>query len=118
MEATGGSLYSSIGDGGFGSYFDGYYGSGTTFLTNSNYIIASISDDGITAELRQNGVSIRQDSDGGGFYSRSAAYIGNDGTTVQPANVYISEIIVYDRVLTTPERQQVEAYLNSKYQIY
>jgi hypothetical protein len=30
----------------------------------------------------------------------------------------VAEVIVYNRVLTTPERQQVEAYLNSKYQIY
>jgi len=30
----------------------------------------------------------------------------------------IAEIIVYDRALTTPERQQVEAYLNEKYAIY
>ena len=30
----------------------------------------------------------------------------------------IAEIVIYSRVLTTPERQQVEAYLNSKYQIY
>jgi len=30
----------------------------------------------------------------------------------------VAEIIAYNRVLTTPERQQVEAYLNSKYQIY
>ena len=30
----------------------------------------------------------------------------------------VAEVIVYNRVLTTQERQQVEAYLNSKYQIY
>jgi hypothetical protein len=30
----------------------------------------------------------------------------------------IAEAITYNRVLTTPERQQVEQYLNSKYQIY
>jgi hypothetical protein len=30
----------------------------------------------------------------------------------------VAEVIVYNRVLTTPERQQVEAYLNSKYEIY
>ena len=30
----------------------------------------------------------------------------------------VAEVIVYNRVLTTPERQQVEAYLNSKYAIY
>jgi hypothetical protein len=30
----------------------------------------------------------------------------------------VAEVIVYNRVLTTPERQQVEAYLNQKYAIY
>jgi hypothetical protein len=30
----------------------------------------------------------------------------------------VAEIIAYNRVLTTPERQQVEAYLNDKYEIY
>jgi len=30
----------------------------------------------------------------------------------------VAEVIVYNRVLTTIERQQVEAYLNQKYQIY
>jgi hypothetical protein len=30
----------------------------------------------------------------------------------------VAEVIVYNRVLTTPERQQVEAYLNAKYAIY
>ena len=30
----------------------------------------------------------------------------------------MAEIVVYDRVLTTPERQKVEAYLNEKYAIY
>ena len=30
----------------------------------------------------------------------------------------VAEVIVYNRVLTTQERQQVEAYLNSKYAIY
>lgn len=30
----------------------------------------------------------------------------------------IAEIIIYNRAVTTPERQQVEAYLNTKYAIY
>jgi len=30
----------------------------------------------------------------------------------------IAEIIMYNRAVTTPERQQVEAYLNTKYAIY
>ena len=54
--------------------------------------------------------------------------IGGDVTTLyigkQTANgTYslkgkVAEVIVYNRVLTTEEHQQVEAYLNSKYQIY
>ena len=54
--------------------------------------------------------------------------VGGDDTTLyigkQTANgTYqlkgkVAEVIVYNRVLTTQERQQVEAYLNSKYQIY
>jgi len=30
----------------------------------------------------------------------------------------MAEIVVYNRVLTNTERQQVEAYLNAKYAIY
>jgi hypothetical protein len=30
----------------------------------------------------------------------------------------VAEVVVYSRVLTTQERQQVEAYLNTKYAIY
>jgi hypothetical protein len=54
--------------------------------------------------------------------------VGGDDTTLyigkQTANgTYslkgkVAEVIVYNRVLTTEERQQVEAYLNQKYAIY
>jgi len=47
---------------------------------------------------------------------------GDDSTPRAPSNGgfsgYISEIIFYNREVTTPERQQVEAYLNTKYAIY
>ena len=33
-------------------------------------------------------------------------------------NGKVAEVVIYNRVLTTPERQQVEAYLNTKYAIY
>ena len=48
-------------------------------------------------------------------------YIGadyGDGEFTYFYNGYISEIIIYNRAVTTPERQQVEAYLNTKYAIY
>jgi hypothetical protein len=34
------------------------------------------------------------------------------------AEMYLAEFIIYNRRLTTPERQQVETYLNTKYAIY
>jgi hypothetical protein len=46
---------------------------------------------------------------GGGYY---------DGGPADFWNGYIAEVIIYNRVLTTIERQQVEAYLNTKYAIY
>ena len=44
------------------------------------------------------------------------SYIGGSGPYSSPYK--IGEVIIYNRVLTTPERQQVEAYLNAKYAIY
>ena len=118
FECTGGSLYSAISDTEWGSYFNGGYSSNDSLAVNTPAIIATLSDDGETFEYRKDGVSILNTDSGNGFYTRSAAYLGNDGSAGQPANVYISEIIVYDRVLTISECQEVEAYLNDKYQIY
>jgi hypothetical protein len=54
--------------------------------------------------------------------------IGGDNTTLYigkqtangtfPLKGKVAEVIVYNRVLTTSERQKVEAYLNAKYAIY
>jgi Concanavalin A-like lectin/glucanases superfamily len=41
-------------------------------------------------------------------------WVGDERTTTE---LQMAEIVVYDRVLTTPERQQVEAYLMEKYAI-
>jgi len=96
------------------------YDEGFTYSDGSNYILEFISN---------------QSS---GFYSvfRNATLEGSEaiGTTADSdvigiriagqqdperyGNIKMAEIVVYDRVLTTPERQQVEAYLNAKYQIY
>jgi len=43
------------------------------------------------------------------------------GSQIASASAFdgqIAEIVLYSRVLTTPERQQVESYLNAKYAIY
>jgi hypothetical protein len=51
--------------------------------------------------------------------------IGNSGSNSIPRSASsggfkgdLAEIIFYNRAVTTPERQQVEAYLNAKYAIY
>jgi len=48
---------------------------------------------------------------------------GGSGSTPRPADYGgfkgdLAEVIFYNRAITTPERQQVEAYLNTKYAIY
>jgi hypothetical protein len=51
----------------------------------------------------------------------TAGYVGGgyyDGNPADYWNGYIAEVIIYNRVLTTIERQQVEGYLNAKYAIY
>jgi hypothetical protein len=51
----------------------------------------------------------------------TTGYVGcgyYDGEPSDRWNGYIAEVIIYNRVLTTTERQQVEGYLNAKYAIY
>jgi hypothetical protein len=58
----------------------------------------------------------------GGDNSTGAFSIGSDVVLDQTDNFFctcdIAEIIIYNRAITTAERQQVEAYLNTKYAIY
>jgi len=49
---------------------------------------------------------------------RVGGAIFEGGSFNDPFNSKIAEVIVYNRDLTTQERQQVETYLNQKYQIY
>ena len=118
LEVTGGSLYSAIDGTQWGSYFGSGSPSGQTISTQTSAIIATLSDDGANYELRRDGQQIVSSTEGQGFTSRSNAYLGSDSSAGQPANVYISEIIVYNRVPVIAEIQQVEAYLNAKYAIY
>ena len=46
-------------------------------------------------------------------------YLGRfEGGSSTTTALKMAEIVIYDRVLTNTERQQVEAYLNTKYAIY
>jgi hypothetical protein len=90
-------------------------------ITNWNiYSVHSQNDD---YKLFCNGIQFH--SDVSNVYSNTIGgngtlYIGmqNNAGTDQIFKGKVAEIVIYNRVLTTPERQQVEQYLNSKYQIY
>ena len=117
LECTGGSLYSAIADNEWGSYFNGAYSSTDSLAPNTSAIIATLSDDGENYEFRRDGSSILITDNGNGFYPRSASYLGNDGGTGQPANVYISEIVVYNNVPSQANIALLENYLLTKYDI-
>ena len=126
-ENSGINLYTSYGNGNgtYGGYFNGFYDSNTTSSLNIPYLRTCLTEDGNGIQYFLNGAADGTQT-GSGFYSRTQTVIGNGGARFgrpggfinQPFQGYIAEIVAYDRVLTTQERQQVEAYLNAKYAIY
>lgn len=82
-----------------------------TMSNNINYLIGATFDTN-NLFLYLNGVN--DGSGAGQTQVGSPPYLV--GGYANPSS--IAEVVVYNRVLTTPERQQVEAYLNTKYAIY
>jgi hypothetical protein len=80
---------------------------------NTNYLLGATIGESLTATLYLNSSSV-----GSGGITNNTGY--SFGTYIGGGNgsSSIAEMIVYNRVLTTEERQQVEAYLNAKYAIY
>ena len=91
------------------------------FTPSGLSLITMITTSGIT-ELLNNNASEGNSSNATPINAISQ-YIGiggggTEGGTTAALNAKIPEIIIYNRAITTPERQQVEAYLNEKYAIY
>jgi hypothetical protein len=87
--------------------------SNTLAGNNTNYILATTFN-AFTASLYLNGASV-----GSGSLPSMTGYPYNSqigGYSTEQFNT--AEVIVYNRVLTDAERQQVETYLNQKYAIY
>lgn len=118
VECTGGGLYSAISGNDWGSYFGTEISASDTISANTPTMIASLSDNGIDYALRRDGSEFFASNNGQGFTSRSALYIGNDGSSGQPANVYVSEIIIYNNVISAEDITNLETYLNNKYAFY
>ena len=131
-ENNGVNVYTSYAYGNqiFGGYFNAFIDSNTTSTLGTAYIRTVIADDdgegNNPIDFYIDGASDGSQNGSGFYNSRSEIVIGNGGARSlgpspsidQPFQGYTAEIVVYNRVLTTPERQQVEAYLNTKYEIY
>jgi hypothetical protein len=92
--------------------------SGPPFV-NQQLLLGMADYDGTTARLFKNGTQANSESKSYNTHN-GAFYIGafnEAGFIKEEFGGKIAEIVVYSRVLTTPERQQVEAYLMDKYAI-
>ena len=93
--------------------------SGPSFV-NQELLLGMADYDGTTARLFKNGTQANfaaksYNTHNGAFHIGAFSEAGN---ILEKFSGKISEIVVYNRVLTTTERQQVEGYLNDKYEIY
>jgi hypothetical protein len=89
--------------------------------TNVCLLLEGFSNGGVS-QLAYNGNNSGNPSSGNDGFNNLSQYIGigagGDGGAQANLDARIGEIIIYNRQVTTPERQQVEAYLNTKYAIY
>lgn len=124
-ENSGINNYTNYGSNEFGGYFNGFFDANTPSTIDTKYLRTTITEDGTSINYYTNGSSDGNPT-GDGFYTRSEVVVGNGGARMaggnpsinQPFQGYLAEVVAYDVVLTAPQRQQVEAYLNTKYAIY
>ena len=93
-----------------------------SLTTNTALLLEGFSSEGVS-QLAFNGTNSGDPSSANVGFNDISQYIGigggGDGGSAPTAlDARIAEIIIYNRQVTTPERQQVEAYLNTKYAIY
>jgi len=85
-------------------------------------LLEAFSNEGVS-QIAYNGTNSGSPSTANGNFNSLSQYIGiggggSNGQSTTSLDARIAEIIIYNRVLNTSERQEVEQYLNSKYQIY
>lgn len=93
--------------------------SGTTAVVGSTYLI-SVVHDGVNLSIGVNGGSLTSAASGATTNLLDTMFIGQDGsgTTGRYTTGYISELICYNTVLSTTDRQTIEAYLTAKWITY
>lgn len=105
------------GNGVFAIYNGASFGSVATTDNNQTYLFGVIIND-TNASLYLNGVADEVGYSGdsipaGPYYL--GRWVSSEVTTTE---MKMAEIVVYNRILSTQEREQVEFYLNQKYAIY
>lgn len=118
-------MYASLaGAGGkFGTYLNKEVGF-ANLTEDTKYILMIESEDGQVANTGAyvNGQHYTSELGQGGFTARDHLVVGNGNVQNQipnqPCNGFIYEVMVFDKILTQAEREQVHAYLNDKYQVY
>ena len=89
--------------------------------TSTDFLITTaFSDPNTTFDFSQNGVSQFSGASNSTVILNGISVGGGvwNGGNEEASDSYVCEIVIYNRTLTLTERQQVEAYLNQKYQIY
>ena len=96
----------------------GYNGSATATLTNNGLYIVTFTFTGTTTGVGYNG-QISLTAGTVSSYSGSATSIGicTETNRTQMTTVYLGEIIIYNTVLGSTDRQKVESYLAQKWGI-
>jgi hypothetical protein len=96
------------------AFFNGWIiGNGTGPASTTNWYIYTGHTDGSTSSVYENGTLLASNS-GGVAGPNGLALIGHLGTS-EFSDAQIAEVIVYNKVLSTTERQRVEAYLAQKW---
>lgn len=90
-------------------------------LQSTDFLITTaFSDTDTSFDFFQNGVSQSSGNSNSTVILNGISVGGGiwNGGNIEASDSYVCEIVIYNRTLTSTERQQVEAYLNQKYAIY
>jgi len=112
----------------WGNYSNRFYGGNENGWlaegeeTSTNFLITTAFSDADTSfGFYQNGILQSNGNSNSAVFINGISIGGgilDGGAGVEASDSYVCEIVIYNRTLSLIERQQVEAYLNQKYQIY
>jgi hypothetical protein len=97
------------------SLYDGTVSPSTSSLAVGTFGVVSELHNGAASELRVNGAAAATGNPGVATLSGVTLSAASNGASTTPVDH--AEVVVYNRALTTAERQSVERYLGTKYGI-